>query len=162
MRDYQRYAAVVAVFAAVLYAALLVAGFGLISLLADLEVIPVADAGPLVGPGMATAAVVLVFVLLLWLGLRASPRRQRVALGYAAGTGVAALLGFVVAGGALYVLGNGEPFSGLTFAAAVLRGPFAATTGILAFVVALLYSLVLASRLNEYGRPLWPWERPDG
>jgi hypothetical protein len=44
----------------------------------------------------------------------------------------------------------------------VLRGPFAATTGILAFVVALLYSLVLASRLNEYGRPLWPWERPDG
>ncbi|MDY7541554.1 MULTISPECIES: DUF6121 family protein [unclassified Cryobacterium] len=161
MRDYQRYAAVVAVFAAVLYAALLVAAFGMISLLADIEVIPVTDAGPLVGPGMAAAAVLLVFALLLWLGLRASPRRQRVALGYAAGTGIAAFLGFVAAGSVLYLLGNGPLFSGLTFAAAVLREPFAATTGILAFVVTLLYSLVLASRMNENGRPLWPWERPD-
>ena len=160
MREYQRYAAVVAVFAAVLYAALLVAGFGMISLLADIEVIPVTDAGPLVGPGMA-AAVLLVFALLLWLGLRTSPRRQRVALGYAAGTGIAAFLGFVAAGSVLYLLGNGTLFSGLTFAAAVLREPFAATTGILAFVVTLLYSLVLASRMNEHGRPLWPWERPD-
>ena len=59
MRDYQKYATIVAVFATVLYAALLVAAFGMISLATNLDVIADRSAGPLVGPtmaGVATAA----------------------------------------------------------------------------------------------------------
>jgi hypothetical protein len=159
MRDYQKYAMIVAVFAAVLYAAVIVAAFGMISLLTNLEVIGVPDAGPLVGPSMAAAAVVLVFILMLVLGLRTRPNRQRVAVGYALGTGLAAVGAFIIVGAILYPLGSGRPFDAVTFAASALASPFAAATGILGFVVTLLYSVILASRVGEHGRPLWPWER---
>ncbi|MDJ0325043.1 DUF6121 family protein [Cryobacterium sp. PH31-AA6] len=160
MRDYQKYAAVVAVFAAVLYGALVVAAFGMISLATDLDVISQTDAGPLVGPSMAAAAVVLVFVLMLTLGLRDRPNRQRVAVGYSLGTGVAAFAGFIVVGAILYPITSGRAFDALTFTETTLARPFAATTGVLAFTVTLLYSVILASRVGEHGRPLWPWERP--
>ncbi|TFC91826.1 MULTISPECIES: DUF6121 family protein [Cryobacterium] len=169
MRDYQKYATVVAIFAAVLLAALLVAAFGLISLLADTDVISDPNAGPLVGPVMTAAAVVLVLILMLLLGLRTRPENQRIAVGYSLGAGFAALAVFVLVGGVLYALGTGVPAdtAGLPgdsagFAASVLLGPFAVTTGILAFIVTLLYSLVLASRMPERGPPQWPWERDNG
>ena len=168
MREYQKYATVVAVFAAVLLAALLVASFGMISLLADTDVISDPNAGPLVGPGMTAAAVVLVFTLMLLLGLRTRPVNQRVAVGYSLGSGLAALGAFVLVGAVLYALGAGVPAdtAGLPgdsvgFAASVLLGPFAVTTGILSFIITLLYSLVLASRMPERGRPKWPWEQGD-
>lgn len=161
MRDYQKYATVVAVFAAVVLAALLVAAFGMISLLTDTDVISDPDAGPLVGPIMTAAAVVLVFTLMLLLGLRTRPENQRVAVGYSLGTGIAALGVFVLVGAVLYALGAGLPGDSVGFAASVLLGPFAVTTGILSFIVTLLYSLVLASRMPERGRPKWPWEHDD-
>ena len=161
MREYQKYATVVAVFAAVLLAALLVASFGMISLLTDTDVISDPDAGPLVGPIMTAAAVVLVFTLMLLLGLRTRPENQRVAVGYSLGTGFAALGIFVLVGAVLYALGAGLPGDSVGFAASVLLGPFAVTTGILSFIVTLLYSLVLASRMPERGRPKWPWEQGD-
>ncbi|WP_166785823.1 DUF6121 family protein [Cryobacterium sp. TMT1-62] len=168
MRNYQKYATVVAVFAAVLLAALLVAAFGMISLLTDTDVISDPNAGPLVGPFMTAAAVVLVFTLMLLLGLRTRPENQRIAVGYSLGTGVAALVVFVLVGGVLYALGTGVPTdtAGLPgdsvgFAASVLLGPFAVTTGILSFIVTLLYSLVLASRMPERGPPKWPWEQGE-
>ena len=162
MRDYQKYATVVAVFAAVLLAALLVASFGMISLLADTDVISDPDAGPLVGPLMTVAAVVLTFILMLLLGLRTRPENQRIAVGYSLGTGFAALGVFVLVGAVLYSLGAGLPGDSVTFAASVLLGPFAVTTGILSFLITLFCSLVLASRMPERGRPKWPWERDDG
>ncbi|MCY7287785.1 MAG: DUF6121 family protein [Cryobacterium sp.] len=162
MREYQKYATVVAIFAAVLYAALLVAAFGLISLLADTDVISDPNAGPLVGLVMTAAAVVLVFTLMLLLGLRTRPENQRVAVGYALATGFAALGVYVVVGAVLYTLGAGLPGDSIGFAASVLVGPFAVTTGILAFIITLLYSLVLASRMPERGGPKWPWERGEG
>ncbi len=161
MRDYQKYAAVVAVFAAVLYGALVVAAFGMISLATNLDVISQTDAGPLVGPSMAAAAVGLVFVLMLTLGLRDRPNRQRVAVGYSLGTGAAAFAVFIVVGAILYPLTSGQAFDAFTFTETTLARPFAGVTGVLAFVVTLLYSIVLASRVGEHGRPLWPWERRD-
>ena len=161
MREYQKYATVVAVFAAVLLAALLVAAFGMISLLADTDVISDPNAGPLVGPGMTIAAAVLVFVLMLLLGLRTRPENQRVAVVYSLATGFGALAAFVLTGAVLYALGAGLPGDSGGFAVSILLGPFAVTAGILAFIITLLYSLVLASRMPERGRPKWPWEQGE-
>jgi hypothetical protein len=161
MRDYQKYAAIVAVFAAVLYAALIVAAFGLISLVTNLDVISAPDAGPLLGPSMAAAAALVVFVLMLLLGLRTRPENQRIAVGDSLGTGFAAFASFVLVGAILFALNSGPPADGIAFAGSLILGPFAATVGILGFIVTLLYSMVLASRMPERGRPLWPWERRD-
>lgn len=161
MRDYQKYATILAVFAAVLYAALLVAAFGLISLATNLDVISEPDAGPLVGPSMTAAAVLLVFVLMLALGVGTRPDRQRIAVGFAFASGIAAFGIFIATGAFLYAAGDGQPFHVLTFSAAMLLSPFALTTGILAFVVTLTYSWLIASHVGEHGRPLWPWERRD-
>lgn len=159
MRDYQKYATIVAAFATVLYAALVVAAFGMISLIANLDVIADRSAGPLVGPTMAAAAIVLVFVLLVLLGIRTPPDKQRVAVGFAAGTGIAAYGLFIVTGAILVAAGNGDPFEVLLFSGSMLASPFALSVGVLAFIVALTYSILLASHYGEHGRPLWPWER---
>ena len=161
MREYQRYATIFAVFAAVLYAALIVAAFGLISLATNLDVINEPDAGPLVGPSMATAAVLLLLIMLLTLGLNTPPNKQRIAVGFAFATGIAAYGIFIAAGAALHAAGDGQPFHVLTFGASMLFSPFVLACGVLAFLVALAYSWVLASHQSEHGRPLWPWERRD-
>lgn len=159
MQGYRQYATILAVFTATLYLALIVAAFGLISLATDTDVVTQADAGPLVGPGMAGAAVLLVFILLLVLGLNSPQEQQRVAVGFAVGAGLASVAVFVVAGAVLYAVGEGQSISALTFASSMLLGPYAAATGILAFLVVLVYSWILAARVGEHGRPLWPWER---
>lgn len=161
MRDDQKYATVVAAFAAALYLALIVAAFGLLSLATDLEVISAEGAGPLVGPSMAGAAVILVFILMLAIGLNTPPERQRVAVGPSFGAGIAAFGLFIGTGALLTSAGDGQPFHVLTFAASMLLSPFSLATGVLAFIVTLLYSWLLASHLGERGRPLWPWERGD-
>ncbi|TFD15313.1 hypothetical protein E3T26_07385 [Cryobacterium sp. TMT1-21] len=161
MRDYQKYATIVAVFAAVLYAALVVAAFGMISLLTNRDVIIDPNAGLLVGPSMTAAASLVVFLLMLLLGLRSRPENQRIAVGYALGTGFAAFAAFVLVGTILFALNAGLPADSIAFAGSVLLGPFAATAGIIGFIVTLVYSMVLASRMPERGRPLWPWERRD-
>jgi hypothetical protein len=159
MRDYQKYATIVALFATVLYLALVVAALGLISLATNQEVISETDAGPLVGPSMAGAAVILVFVMLLILGVGGPAARERVAVGWAFLTGLAAFLIFIVVGAVLYASGSGELVQLLLFAAAQVASPFAWATGILALIVTLVYSWILAARVGEHGRPLWPWER---
>ena len=47
----------------------------------------------------------------------------------------------------------------ILFAGGMLASPFALTVGALAFLIALVYSILLASHFGEHGRPLWPWER---
>ena len=158
MRDYQKYATIVAVFATVLYAALLVAAFGLISLATNLEVIADRSAGPLVGPTMTAVAVLLVLIMLITLGVN-PPDKQRVVVGFAIATGIAAYGLYIAAGAILVAAGNGDPFAVLLFAGSMLASPFALTVGLLAFIVALVYSILLASHYGEHGRPLWPWER---
>lgn len=159
MRDYQRYAIIVAVFTTVLYAALVVAAFGLISLVTNRDVIADPSAGPLVGPTMSAAATGLVLLLLVVLGIRTPPDKQRVVVGFAVSTGIAAYGLFIVTGAILVAAGNGDLFAALVFGGSMLASPFALAVGALAFVVALSYSILLASRFGEHGRPLWPWER---
>ncbi|MEO6201498.1 MAG: DUF6121 family protein [Cryobacterium sp.] len=159
MRDYQKYASILAVFTTALYLALVVAAFGLISLATNTDVVPQHDAGPLVGPGMTGAAVLTVFILLLLLGVRTPPERQRIALGFAFGAGLAAVAALVVVGSLLYSAGEGQSIGIVTFGGSMLLGPFAAATGITAFIIVLVYSWILAAHIGEHGRPLWPWER---
>jgi hypothetical protein len=159
MRDYQKYASVVAVFATVLFAALVVAGFGMVSLVTNLDVIADEAVGSLVGPTMTAMAILLVLVLLILHGISTPPDKQRVAVGFAVGTGVAAYGLFVVTGAVLVAAGNGDIFEGVVFAGSMLASPFALTLAALAAVVALIYSILLASHYGEHGRPLWPWER---
>ena len=159
MRDYQKYATIVAVFATVLYAALVVAAFGMISLATNLDVIADRSAGPLVGPTMAGVATVIVFIMLLILGVNTPPDKQRVVVGFAVATGIAAYGLFIATGAILVAAGNGEPFGVILFAGGMLASPFALTVGALAFLIALVYSILLASHYGEHGRPLWPWER---
>jgi hypothetical protein len=159
MRDYQKYATVVAVFTTVLFAALLVAAFGMISLVTNRDVIADRSVGPLVGPAMTVAVVLLVLVMLLVLGVNTPPEKQRVAVGFALATGVAAFVLYLLVGAFLVTLGSGDAVAGVLFAGALLGSPFAVTVGVLAFVVTLAYSILLASHYGENGRPLWPWER---
>jgi uncharacterized membrane protein (DUF485 family) len=159
MRDYQKYATTVAVFATVLFAALLVAAFGMVSLVTNTDVIGDRSVGPLVGPAMAGAVVLLVLVLLLILGVNTPPEKQRVAVGFALAAGVGAFLLYIVAGAILVAAGTGDLVAATLFGGAVLGSPFAVTVGVLAFLVILVYSIMLASHWGENGRPLWPWER---
>ena len=159
MRDYQKYASILAVFTTVLYLALVVAAFGLISLATNTDVVSQPDAGPLVGPVATGAAVLVVFILLLALGVNTPPDSQRIRVGFAVASGLAAVAALVVTGGLLYGVGVGELVGIFTFAGSMLLSPFALATGILAFLVVLVYSWLLAAHVGEQGRPLWPWER---
>jgi len=159
MRDYQRYATIVAVFATVLFAALLVATFGMVSLATDLDVIADRSVGTLVGPTMSAAVVLFVFVMMLILGVNTPPEKQRVAVGFALATGAGAFVLYVLTGAVLVIGGTGDAVAGLLFGGAMLGTPFAFTAGVLAFLVTVVYSILLASHYGENGRPLWPWER---
>jgi DMSO/TMAO reductase YedYZ heme-binding membrane subunit len=135
-----------------------IAVFGVLSLLTGRPVI--AGAGELVGPAAVTAATLLLCGCLLLRALRVPESRQRVAPLTALAIGVAAYAVYAVfAAGA--DLMSVDPLDALAFLGTQLIGPFALAVGIVAFVIALLYMLVLASRLEQRGRPLWPWEKDD-
>lgn len=160
MPGFRKYAATVAVFAAVLFAALIIALFGVISLLADVPVIGDPHAGELVGPIAVAAATLLLFGCLLAIALRIPEDRQRIAPLTAFGIGVGAYLAYSFLGAIAYFFGR-DALGALIFLGGVLTGPFAITVGIVAFVVTLLFMLVLASRVADRGRPKWPWEKDE-
>jgi hypothetical protein len=161
MREDKNYATVVAFFAAFLYLAILVAAFGLISLYWDIEVIDVADAGPLVGPVMVGCATIAVLVSLVVRGRSVPADEQRIAPLTALLVGVIAYVVFVVSGGIAYAVGGGEPLGFLTFSFDMFASWFSVATGIAAALVAFLYQLVLVGRFQQKGRPRWPWEHDD-
>lgn len=162
MRDDRTYATVIAFFAAGLYAALVIAAFGLISLATDTDVVPDPGIGPIVGPVMVVAATLMLLVFLIALGTRVPAERQRVSPGAAFGVGVACYAVFIAAGGIAGSLGDpGDPLNYFLFAFAQLGRWPAITAGVAAFAVTLLYQLVLVGRFRQRGRPRWPWER-DG
>ncbi|KFF59018.1 hypothetical protein JF66_14255 [Cryobacterium sp. MLB-32] len=162
MRDYQKYAITLAMFAAGLYVALIVAGLGIVSLVTDRDVIVDPQAGPLLGPMMVGVSAVYVTFRMVWSGIRTRPEHQRVMLGYSLLTGIAAAVLFVAAGALIYLFGNGDLAAATSFALGLVLGPFTALTGVFAFAVTLMYSWLLAAHVGSRGRPLWPWERPDG
>jgi hypothetical protein len=161
VRDFRRYAAMIAAFATMLYGALVVAAFGMISLYLDRDVIDDSSAGPLVGPVMTIVAVLIVFAICLRIALRVREEKQRISLGAAFLTGFGAYFFFCITGGILMGAGSGDPFGFVSFLATQLVSPFAVATGILAFIISILFMLVLASRVGDRGRPRWPWEKND-
>lgn len=161
MSEFRRYAAVVAAFAGALYLALLVAGFGMLSLLLNRDVIDDPDAGPIAGPVMAGVSVAIVFGCMLVIALRVPKDKQRVAPVTAFLVGLAAYFFFAVAGGVLLGAGRGDPLGFVLSLGTQLLSPFAFAAGALAFVVLLLYMIVIASQVGDRGRPRWPWEKHD-
>ncbi len=161
MPGFRKYAATVAVFATVLFAALVIAVFGVISLLAGIDVVGNPHAGVLVGPVATAAATLLVLGCLLAIALRVPEARQRIAPLVAVGIAAGAYLAYGVFGGIAFLFGGGDLLGSLIFLGGLLIGPFAPAVGVIAFVVAMLFMLVLASRLADRGRPEWPWEKHD-
>ena len=162
MRDDRTYAAAVAVFAAFLYLAIVIAAFGLLSLATDTEVIADPKAGPLVGPIMTGSATVLVLLCLIAIGTRVSADNQRIAPGIAIAVGVGAYFLYAAAGGIAGGVGDpSEPLHYVLFAFAQLGSWYAISAGLAAFLVTLLYQLVLVGRFRQRGRPRWPWEHDD-
>ena len=117
-------------------------------------------AGELVGPVAVAASTLFLFGCLLRRALRVPPRQQRIAPLTALAIGLGAYLLYAVAGAIAY-LATGDAVGTLIFFGGLLIRPFSVAVGVLAFVIALLFMLVLASRVAERGRPQWPWERDD-
>jgi hypothetical protein len=162
MRDERAYATVVAFFAAMLYLALLVAAFGLISLATNTEPISDPSMGPLVGPVMVGAATVTLLVVLIAVGTRVPGDKQRISPGVAFGVAVACYAVYIAAGGVVGAAGDpSQPFHYFLFAFEQLGSWYSITAGIAGFVVTLLYQLVLVGRFRQRGRPRWPWERDE-
>ncbi|WP_100343555.1 DUF6121 family protein [Compostimonas suwonensis] len=150
-----------AAFSAMGYGALLVAAFGILSLLTDRDVIDDPDAGPLVGPVMTVAAILFVLLVLVRVG-RATPlARQRPRLWLSLGVGLGAYLVFALVGALAFSIGTGAVLGFLGFAFSQLISPFAVAAGVAAIVVTLLFSLILASRGGGSERPEWPWEHNE-
>ncbi|THG30435.1 hypothetical protein E6C70_15505 [Glaciibacter flavus] len=161
MTAFQRYAVVVAAFATALYLALIVAAFGFISLLADVEVVSEPDAGAFVGPTMAAASLLLVAVVLVVSGVRVPPARQRISIGTALLTGLGAYAVYLLVGGVLLAASSGEAVTGVLFLGANLGSPFPVAVGILAVLIVVAYLAVLVARGHGASRPHWPWEHDD-
>jgi hypothetical protein len=153
----RRYASTLAAFATFLYVALLACALGVLSLYLDLDVVDDPHAGVLAGPIMCAVAVLVVFFGLLVRALRVPAHEHDVAPGVALLLGLGAYVGYAVAGGAIVALSDGPDF--LPFVVQQLLEPFAVSAGILAVVVVLLDMIVLSARMDERGRPRWPWER---
>ncbi len=161
MAGFRRYAATVAIFATVMFVALVVAVFGMISWLGGVDVVANPRAGVFVGPIAAAAATLLVLGCLLADALRVPQERQRISPLLALGVAVGAYLAFALLGAIAYLIGGGDAVGSLLFFGGLLIGPFAPAVGAIAFVITMLFLLVLASRVAERGRPEWPWEKDD-
>jgi ABC-type sugar transport system permease subunit len=182
-----RYPIVLAVFAAITFFALVVCAFGFISLFTNLEVIDEPDAGPLVGPSMVAFALATVLISLLRraASLRARPTPgappppspsnpspavprpdasdpSRVPVGWAVLTGLATYLVYALSGAVLYAATTGSILAGVIFARDTFLGPFALAVAVAAFVVALVFAILVIVGGEHPRRPLWPWERDRG
>ncbi len=129
----------------VLYGAILLALDGILSLLADRDVISEADAGPLVGPIMAVVALAIVFVSVLG-GLRPTSGRPAIQVARAITTAVLVYLVGPLAGAIVYTAGQDQLLAGLLFFARYLASPFVIASALLALVPILLLPLIGVAR----------------
>lgn len=138
-------ALLVAVMVTVLYGALLLAIDGVISLIADRDVVVESDAGPLVGPIMAFAALCVVFVSVLS-GLRPSPGRTRIPTVRAVITGLIVYILSPAVGAIVYIFGQQQLLTGVGFFVEYLLSPFVLASTILAIITILLLPLIAVAR----------------
>ena len=159
-----------AVFATVLYFALVVCTFGFVSLATDTDVVSQADAGPLVGPTATGSAVLTVLLYLLGIGRRyerdlheavaaSTGDPVRLPLGRSVLIGIVSYVVYALVGAIGYSIVTAELFSVVLFAAGAALSPYAVAVGVLAVGIAVAYMLVLGSGGEHPARPLWPWER---
>ncbi|BDZ55497.1 DUF6121 family protein [Agromyces marinus] len=146
----------VAGFATALLVAIVVAAFGFLSLLADLE--PVGDpaAGILVGPA-TVAGSVGAFLLLAGTGLTRGLRTWSLA-GLAL---LATWAGGILAGTIAYAASTGTVLAAFLFALAFMTVGFGAIIPVAAALVAVLASATVRAQRGGVERPRWPWERDD-
>ncbi len=147
-------------FAVALYGALVVAGWGVTSLVTNTDVISDRAVGPIVAPiALAISAVVLLFVL-------AGPAGRSLAahaLGGSHGVGIAVIVGLVsvavylLAGAAAVILDTGRPLAFVLFIGEQAPTPYVFILLVAATLATLGFSLTLA----RTERPRWPWEN-DG
>ncbi|GAA2044932.1 hypothetical protein GCM10009819_35180 [Agromyces tropicus] len=146
----------VAGFAAALQLALVVAAFGFVSLLADLEPISDPAAGRLVGPiavGVSTGAL----LLLLGFGMSRGLRPWSLA-------GLAIIVTWgsgVLAATVAYAAATGTLLAALLFALGFMTVGFGAMVPVSAALVALLAAVTTRAERGGVERPRWPWERDD-
>lgn len=140
-------------FATVGFVALVIAGFGLTSLLAEVEVIAVPGLGPVPGASgvvLATAA----FALVTWLAVRIARPTYGATVAITASVLVAYLAGVWL----------GAVLNGTDVArAASAAGSFATSGFALVLLGAAFVSgwAAIALVRTRAGRPRWPWERDD-
>lgn len=157
MQERTRDAWVVAGFAAAFDLALVVCGFGFVSLLGDVEVVGDPAVGVLVGP-LAVGASVAAVLVTLALRLR---RPERMALTVLV-TAVGAWLAFaVVAVVGRLVSSTDAPADSLGFGLVLAAGWFGLLIPACAALTASLAVLVARGRTAGMDRPRWPWERDD-
>jgi hypothetical protein len=87
---------------------------------------------------------------------------SRVPVGWAALTGLATYLVYALSGAVLYAATTGSILAGVIFARDTFLGPFALAAGVSAFVVALVFAILVIVGGEHPRRPLWPWERDRG
>lgn len=132
--------------------ACVIAADGFVSLATDLEVMPIAGAGPLAEPiGIAVAAILL--------GVRTARSTARSVL-LPLETALLAALALIVVPAlvALVTAGPGPSFLTLGRGATSV---FTLADVLLAALAGLLVLLVVRARAAGAGRPRWPWEDDD-
>ncbi len=148
-------------FSVVLYAAFIVASFGVLSLLLNRDVINETDAGALLGPIMVTTAVLALVWVLLSAVLRSPERLTQVPPLPIFVAGVAAYVGYCVSGGVIYSIGTGELFRSVTFIGGEMTSPFAIAVMVTGWLIGFLFFVVLLAKPDGAGAPAWPWEKND-
>ncbi|PFG32157.1 hypothetical protein [Paramicrobacterium agarici] len=163
-RDPRLIALAQAAFAVALYLALVVASFGILSLLTDTDVIDV-DASLLLGPSMVATSIVIVALRLVGAAVHLVQERERgdlavrVPLGGGLLTGLGALVGYVVIGGMLRAVALRDPGVLLEFALHELLRPYSLAIGVLAALVHISFVVMIGLGGDDPKRPLWPWEK---
>lgn len=162
-RETRGYSNGLAVFAAVFYVALLVAGFGFLSLLLNEEVIDQPDAGPIVGPFMAAVASALLLYCLMMLGRRIAARPSAaMPIGWAVLISIGCGVAWIISGAVSYRFDASASQNFSEFALHNAFRPFVLVVVFAALALTLIYSLLVIRRVHGSRRPSWPWEKDTG
>lgn len=151
----RRHALIVALACGVLYMALLIALFGLTELLTNTDIVAEEQIGEFTGPAMFGVAVIAFTAMLAVRGPRDSD--DLLDWGHALLSGFVAMATYIVSAFVFGAIDRGLD-EGLRFGVSTIFGGYDVIVGIVAFGVGLLYSLVIARRYDERGRPRWSWE----
>lgn len=141
---------------AVAWVAVVIAVWGILSLLLNLDVIPQGDAGPLLGPVMVLVAA----VALLLLVLRIVRTGERPGIAFF-GTAAAVYLVLLIVGGVGYALIRAQLFWLIGYPLGAGSSPFIVVAALLAGIAALLSSAIGRAEVRGAERPRWPWEKPS-